>query len=43
MFYFQFVAFLLIGVAAAAKKAAILQSLPVVGGKNLAFPFKVYP
>jgi len=27
-----FVAFLLIGVAAAAKKAAILQSLPVVGG-----------
>ena len=35
IFIFQFVAFLLIGVAAAAKKAAILQSLPVVGGKNL--------
>ena len=35
----QFVAFLLIGVAAAAKKAAILQSLPVVGGKNLAVFF----
>ena len=38
-FIFQFVAFLLIGVAAAAKKAAILQSLPVVGGKNLAVSF----
>ena len=38
-FIFQFVAFLLIGVAAAAKKAAILQSLPVVGGKNLAISF----
>lgn len=31
-FDFQFVAFLLIGVAAAAKKAAIISSLPVVGG-----------
>ena len=39
IFHFQFVAFLLIGVAAAAKKAAILQSLPVVGGKNLAVSF----